>query len=112
MSEDKITFEDVKEYEGLFLLAPSFLLEGFAKKNTNLAGKFKTVLEGYFNNLTEEQLHKLDLILKADTDELQAIMNESYQKTNKKQFKILGNPKYKPFIESNISEIRKLVNES
>ena len=27
MAEDKITFEDVKEYEGLFSIAPSFLLE-------------------------------------------------------------------------------------
>ena len=48
-------------------------------------------------------------ILNSDVDDLQAIMGEAYDKTGKKQYKILANPKYKEFITSNIDEIRKLV---
>ena len=31
--DDKITYDDVKEYESIFQMAPSFLLEHFARKN-------------------------------------------------------------------------------
>ena len=83
--DDEITYEDVMEYEKLFVMAPSFLLERFAKRN------------------------KLDIILKTPTSELQEIMNEAYIKTNIKQYKILANPKYEDFIENNLDEIRKLI---
>ena len=109
MSEDKITYADVEEYNDLFSLAPSFMLEGFARRNTNLVLKFKSVIQSYMDNLTDEQRHKLDLILSSDVDELQSIMLESYRKTNKKQYKILANPKYKPFIENNLGELRSMI---
>ena len=32
MSEEKITYEDVKEFENFFTMAPPFILERFAKK--------------------------------------------------------------------------------
>lgn len=110
MSENRITYDDVKEYEGLFTLAPSFLLERFAKRNTNLVLKFKSPIQSYIDNLTQDQKDKLDVILKSDIEELQAIMDESYRKTNKKQFKILANPKYKHFINDNLDEIRNMIN--
>ena len=109
MSEDKIAYEDVKEYESLFTLAPSFLLKRFARKNTNLVLKFESSIRRYMDNLTLEQKNKLNLILNSDVDDLQKIMNESYIKTGKKQFKILSDPKYKQFIADNLSEIRKMI---
>ncbi len=108
MSES-LSYEDVKEYESLFTLAPSFLLERFARKNSNLVLKFEPVVRGYMQNLTDEQRHKLDMILNSDVDDLQEIMKQSYLKTGKKQFEILANPKYKRFIVDNLDEIRKMI---
>ena len=109
MAEDKITFEDVKEYEGLFLIAPSFIMEGMIRRNSNLVSKFKGPIKSYLNNLTPEQRHKLALILESEIRELQDIMDESYRKTHKRQFKLLASPKATPFIEKNLAELRKLV---
>lgn len=107
--DEKITYEDVLEYENLFSLAPSFMLERWAKKNRNLVGKFKSPIKSHFANLTSDQRKKLDLILDSDIDDLQRIMNEAYVKTGKKQYKVLANPSYKQFIEDNLGELRKLI---
>lgn len=111
MSEEKITYADVKEYEKFFTLVPPFLLERFAKKNTNIVLKFKSKAESFLNKMSENQKSKLDAVLNSDIDELQAIMAEAYSKSNKKQYKILANPKYKPFVESNLNEVRKMIEE-
>ena len=106
---DKITYGDVREYENLFIMAPSFLLERFAKRNSNIVSKFKSQIQSHLNNLTDDQRNKLDIILATPTGELQAIMNEAYMKTNIKQYKILANPKSGKFIDNNLDEIRKLI---
>lgn len=107
--DEKITYEDVREYEKLFTLAHSFLLERFAKRNTNLVLKFKPAIESHINNLTDDQKHKLNLMLNTDVEDLQSLMNEAYTKTKIKQYRILANPKYRDFIEYNLSEIGKLI---
>lgn len=107
--DEKITYEDVKEYESLFMLAPSFLLERFARKNTNLISKFKSQIQSHFNNLDDVQMAKLNIILNSDVDELQAIMDEAYRKSGVKQYRILANPKYKGFIEDNLDELKKII---
>lgn len=106
---DKITYGDVKEYEKFFMLTPPFLLERFAKKNTNLVSKFKSKAENYMNNMSDNQKAKLDIVLNSDIEELQSIMAEAFEKSNKKQYKILANPKYREFIELNLNEVRKMV---
>lgn len=110
MTEEKITYADVEEYQSLFTLAPAFLLETFAKRNTNLAFKFKSIIRSYMDTLTDVQKEKLDIILSTDIDELQKIMNEAYQITDIQQYKVLANPNYKPFINDNLDEIRALLN--
>lgn len=109
MSGDKLSYDDVKEYEKFFTLIPSFLLERFAKKNTNMVAKFKSKVESFMANMNENQKNKLDIVLNSDVDELQSIMVEAYSLSNKKQYKVLANPKYKQFIEDNLDEIRKMV---
>lgn len=109
MSEEKITYADVEEYQSLFTLAPSFLLETFAKRNTNLVLMFKSIIKSYMDSLTEIQKEKLYIILSTDIDELQSIMNEAYQRTNIKQYKVLANPDYRSFIMNNLDEIRSLL---
>lgn len=110
MSEDKITYEDVEQYEKMFTLTPSFLLERFAKKNTNLVLKFESKARHFLDNLSDYQKNKLNIVLNSDIDELQAVMSDAYSRTNKKQYKILANPKYKEFIELNLDEVRKIIN--
>ena len=108
MSEDKITYEDIKQYEKLLTLAPSFLLERYAKKNTNLVLKFKSKVQSQINKLNEGHKKKLEIILNSEIEELQAMMADAYQKSKKKQYKILSNPKYKEFIETNLNELRQM----
>ena len=111
MSEDKITYADVNEYEKFFTLVPPFLLERFAKKNTNIVSKFKSKAESFLAKMNDHQKSKLDIVLNSDIDELQAIMAEAYEKSNNKQYKILAIPKYKPFVENNLNEVRKMIEE-
>ena len=109
MSENKITYEDVEEYEKFFKFIPSFLLERFAKKNTNLVLKFESKVKSFLNNLSDNQKHKLDIVLNSEVDELQSIMEDAHSRTNLKQYEILSNPKYKEFIETNLDEVRRLI---
>ena len=106
---EKITYDDVVEYNYLFTFAPSFLLERMAKKNSNLVKKFKSTIQSYMDNLTDIQCVKLNVILDSDVSELQAIMQEAYEKTNKKQYRILANPNYSQFIELKLNELKGMV---
>lgn len=110
MSEEKITYEDVEEFEKLFKLVPSFLLERFAKKNTNMVLKFESKVDVFLNNMDEYHKNKFNIVLNTDVDELQAIMKDAHSRTGIKQYKILANPKYKQFLEVNLNELRKKVN--
>ena len=109
MTEDKITYNDVEEYEKFFSLIPPFLLERFAKKNTNLVLKFKPHVLSLIDGLNENEKVKLDIVLNTDADELQGLMNETYEHDGKKQYKILADPNYKEFVETNINELREMV---
>lgn len=80
-----------------------------AKKNSNLVKKFKSTIQSYMDNLTDIQCVKLNVILDSDVSELQAIMQEAYEKTNKKQYRILANPNYSQFIELNLNELKGMV---
>lgn len=106
---DKISYDDLKEYQHLFTLAPSFVLKRMAKKNSNLVAKFRQSIESHLSKLDDEQKIKLDLILNSDVDDLQSLLAEAYLKTKMKQYEILANPKYKDFIELNINELKKII---
>ena len=109
MKKEEITFEDVKPYQKLFTSIPAFLLERMAKKNSNVVKKFEPAVKSRLSSLNDGQKHKLGIVLQSDVSELQEVMNEAYEKTNKKQFKILANPKYGEFVEFNLDEIRRLI---
>lgn len=110
MSEDKITYDDVEEHEMLFKFVPSFLLERFAKNNTNLVLKFGSRVRSFMGTLNDTQKKKLSIVLDSDVEELQSILADAYSRTNIKQYAILANPDYRQFIEINIDEMRKIVN--
>ena len=106
---DKISYEDIKPYEELFTATPAFFFFFFAKRKTNFVLKFKSKVESFLDGLDDNQKKKLDIVLNSDTDELQAVMADAYEKTNIKQYKILANPKYKEFIQININEIENMI---
>ena len=108
MSEDKITYDDIKEFENFFTMAPPFILERFAKKKTNFVEKFKPKVQSFIDGLDEEHLKKLDIVLNTDTDELQRVMDDAYKQSGKKQYKILADPKYKEFIEINLNTLSEM----
>ena len=108
MSE-KINYDDVKEYENLFMMVPPFLLERFAKRNKNFVSKFSSQVQSHISGLNDEQRNKLDIILNSSVDDLQAVMDDAYRKSGVKQYRVLANPKYKKFIETNINELKKII---
>lgn len=107
--ENEITFDDLKEHQHLFTLAPSFILNGMARRNSNLVKKFQPTIESHLNKLNDEQKSKLDIILNSDVDHLQGVLREAYMQTKIKQYEILSNPKNKGFIELNLNELKKLI---
>lgn len=107
--EEKITCDDVLEYQHFLKLAPPFLLGRMAKKKSNLVSKFESKVKSYLANLNDDQRKKLAIVLVSDVDDLQVAFSEAYEKSNKKQFKILADPKNKEFIELNIEELKKIV---
>lgn len=109
MSNEDIGYEDVREYENLFTIAPAFIIERMLKKNRNFVSKFKSAIEAHLTSLNEEEKAKLEIIFKKDIEDLQAVMKEAYIKTNKRQYKVLSDPKYKQAIKSNLDELRKMV---
>ena len=66
-------------------------------------------VQSYIDSLNEDKKRKLDILLVTDVDELQKLMDEAYRESNKKQYKILADPKNKEFIELNLDEVRKMV---
>ena len=106
---NKITYSDVEQYSHLFSLVPSFVINSMAKRNSNLVAKFDSTIKSYLDNLTHDEKIKLDLILSSDVDYLQSVMQEAYEKRNKKQYKVLANPDYRNFIILNLDELKKII---
>ena len=104
-----ISYDDVMEYDHLFTMAPAFILKMMASTNSNLVSKFKSTVQYYMDGLTGEQKNKLDIILGSDIDDLQRVMDASYRKTGKAQYKILADSNNAEFIEKNLSELRQMI---
>ena len=109
MSDETLTYEDIKAYESLFTKTPSLVLSAMAKRKTNLVSKFDSQIKSRLSNLNDSQKAKLELILNSDVDDLQNLLAIAYEKSNKKQYKILADPKNKEFIKLNLDEFKKIV---
>ncbi len=106
---DKITCDDVMKFEHLASKVPSFLLSRMAKRNSNLVDKFESQIRPALENMGGEHRRLLDMVLSSDVSHLQSVMGEAYERTGKKQFKIMADPKNAGFIESNLAELKKLL---
>ena len=63
---DKITYNDLKEYDFLFTMTPSFLMGTVIKRNTNVVKKFNSTVKSNLDNLNEKQKKQLNIIINTD----------------------------------------------
>lgn len=111
MSERKITYEEIEKYEFVFAKVPSLLLGTMIRRNSDIVSKFKPQIVSKLNNLNEVQQEQLDTILNTEVSTLQELLKEAYEHSGKKQYKQLSDPKAAPFLEKNLSELKKIVEE-
>lgn len=109
MMSDMITVDDVLRFESYASKVPAFVLERMAKRKSNLVSKFESQIRPRLETLGDANREKLEVVLNSEVSDLQAVLNEAYEKSGKKQFKILANPKYAEFIEQNLDEVRKMI---
>lgn len=109
MTEEKITYEDLKPYEFIFTKAPSLILKSMIRRKSNLVKKFEPTIKSKLNSLNEKQQKQLKIILNSDIQDLQEIFKDAYKQSGKKQYKLLSEPKAKEFLEKNLAEVKKIV---
>lgn len=110
-SEIVITEKDVMEVIGLFTKVPAILLRGWVSKNSNLVKLFEGQIESHKNRLSDHDLARARMVVDMPVEEIQEILRKTYDKTGKKQLKILSDPKARPFIITNLKEARKVLFE-
>ncbi len=108
-SEIIITENDVIETMGLFTKVPAILLRGWVSKNSNLVKSFSNQIESYKNKLSPRDMARAEKVMEMPVEELQEILKKAYDRTGKKQLKILADPKAKEFIVLNLQEARKVL---
>lgn len=109
--EHKIEFseKDVMEFMDLFTQVPVILLKGAISSNMNAVKTFENQIESYKTRLTPEEMEKIKAILEMPVPEIQQILYKAYEKTGKKQLKILSDPKAEEFISLNLKELKKVM---
>ncbi|ADZ10052.1 hypothetical protein Metbo_1830 [Methanobacterium lacus] len=105
----KITEEDVLELLHLFTKVPSLILKGVVARRSNVVKSFEGKILEYKEQLSEDELAKIRVVLEMPTSELQKILHNAYEKTGKKQLKILSEKNAEPFIEKNLDALEKIL---
>lgn len=107
--EVKISEEDVIGLLGLFTKVPSILLKSMINGNVNVVKSFESQIEDYKSNLSDYELLKIEKVIKMPVPELQKLLYNTYKSTNKRQLKMLADPKSEPFIEKNLKQLEKVL---
>ena len=107
--QTEIIEHDVLQFMDQFTKAPPLLLKIVVSGNSNVVTSFHGQIEEYKNNLTPEELLKIQKVMEMPTEELQEILNRAYSQTHQEQLKILADRKAKPFIEKNLRELEKIL---
>ena len=105
----KITEEDVIGLMDNFTKIPSFILKKMVSRNSNVVKSFESQIQAYKCQLTDEELLKIEKVINMPVPELQSILNNVYESTNKNQLKILADTNAVPFIEKNLYELEKVL---
>jgi hypothetical protein len=107
--EEKITEKDIIGVMDLFTKVPIILLKGAILRNMNVVKRFEDQIISYKTKLSLEELEKIELVTKMPVTELQRLLLSVYEKTEKKQFKLLADPNAQKFISINLNELRKIL---
>ncbi len=109
--EVEITEKDVMEFMHVFTRVPPLILKMVVKGNNNVVKSFQSQIIEYKNNLTEEELVKVNKVMEMPVNELQEILMKAYIETGQKQkqLKILADPKSADFIEGNLKELQTIM---
>ena len=107
--DEKITLEDILPYQGYVSKVPAFALKRMAKRKSNLVSKFESQIKSRLGNMSQHQRHRLDVAINSEVSDLQKVMDEAFEKTGKKQFKILADSKNEEFIRKNLDELEKIL---
>ncbi len=108
-NEVEITEKDVMELMDIFTSIPVIMLKGAIKGNMNAVKTFENQIESYKTRLSPEELAKIKAVLKMPVSEIQAILLSVYEKTGKKQLKILADPESQKFISLNLKELDRVL---
>lgn len=108
-NEVEITEKDVIGMMDAFTRATPVMLKIMVKNNMNVVKSFESQIKKYESQLKEDEKVKIEKVLEMPVPELQKILNNAYQETGKKQFKILADPKAEAFITSNLKELKRLL---
>ncbi|WP_414469229.1 hypothetical protein [Methanobacterium sp. ACI-7] len=102
----KITEKDVMELMDFFTAVPVVLLKGAISSNMNAVKTFENQIESYKTQLTPLEKQKIKAVTEMPVPEIQKILYNAYERTNKKQLKILADPKAEKFISRNLNELK------
>jgi len=103
MQDENITEEDVIKIMDQFIKVPNIILKGMVSRNINLVKKFENQILDYKSTLNNDELLKIRKVIETPISELQKILLNVYETTNKKQLKTLADPQSKQFIETNLN---------
>lgn len=103
MQDENITEEDVIEIMDQFIKVPNIILKGMVSRNINLVKKFENQILDYKSTLKNDELLKIRKVIETPVYELQKILLNVYETTNKKQLKTLADPQSKQVIETNLN---------
>jgi hypothetical protein len=106
---DDVTEQDVLEMMDLFTRVPALMLKTLVIRQVNVVDTFQDQIMSYKNELSSEDLQKIDKVIKMPVPQLQEILLRAHQERPIKQLKILSDPGAAPFIELNLEELRKVL---
>ena len=106
---EKITEKDIMDVMDFFTKVPVILLKGAISSNMNAVKRFEEQIISYKTSLSPEEMKKIGLLTKMPVNEIQSLLLSVYEKTGKKQFKLLADPTAQNFISINLKELRKIL---
>jgi hypothetical protein len=106
---DEVNSQDVLEMMDLFTRIPALMLKTLVIRQVNVVETFQDQIISYKNNLSSEDLAKIEKVINTPIPQLQEILKEAYQEKPVKQLKILMSPGARPFMTLNLEALKKVI---
>jgi hypothetical protein len=106
---DELNPQDVLEMMDLFTRVPTLMLKTLVIRQVNVVETFQDQVESYKNNLSREDLAKIERVIHTPVPQLQEILEQAYQEKPVKQLKILMSPGARPFLTLNLEALARVI---